>query len=170
MEIGRRFFATGALLLAAAPTQVLAKAPARAKKGGMVDLVEVHKASRKLHLIGQGSVLKEYDIRLGGNPVGPKRFQGDKRTPEGEYRINGRNPQSAFYRSLRVSYPNRLDMSFAARRGKHPGGDIFLHGQPNGFKRTILSDWTRGCVALSNDDMDELWRYIPVGCPIRILG
>lgn len=170
MTLDRRAFAAGALLLAAAPTSALAKAPARERQAEKLMRIEVHKAARKLHLVGETRVLREYDIRLGGQPVGPKRFQGDKRTPEGNYRINGRNPQSAFYRSLQVSYPSRLDVSFAARRGKNPGGDIFLHGQPNGIRRTILSDWTRGCVALSNEDMDELWKIIPVGCPITILS
>ena len=133
-----------------------------------VDRVQVRKAERKLDLIGAGRVLKSYDIQLGRNPEGRKRFQGDHRTPEGGYRIDRRNEQSLFHLSLGVSYPAPADRAYAAARGRSPGGDIFIHGQPNGRPGTIKSDWTRGCIAVSNRDMEELWKLVEVDCPIWI--
>lgn len=122
-----------------------------------------------MDLIADGKIVKSYRVRLGKQPKGHKQFQGDGRTPEGTYYISGRNPQSAYHLSLRISYPNRSDLAFAQRRGRSPGGDIFIHGQPNGFKRgTIATDWTRGCIAVSNAEMEEIWRLIPNGCPIHI--
>lgn len=137
---------------------------------GDIDYIQVRKKERKLQLIGNGKILKTYEIMLGGNPVGHKRFRLDNRTPEGAYRIDRRNPNSRFYRSLGISYPNRWDRAYAAKKGKSPGGDIFIHGQPNGYKGTLLMDWTRGCIAVSNADMSELWSLIPVGCKIQIFA
>jgi murein L,D-transpeptidase YafK len=110
-------------------------------------------------------VLKTYRIVLGDAPVGHKTQQGDERTPEGRYRITFRNDKSRFHLSLRVSYPNEADRAQARRRGVDPGGDIMIHGgTPPGYRR----DWTDGCIAVTNDEMEEVWRLVPVGTPIRI--
>jgi murein L,D-transpeptidase YafK len=142
--------------------------PARAASA-YVDLVRVRKKKRRVELFGDGKVLRKYDMKLGFEPVGHKAFQGDGKTPEGRYRIENRNPFSRFHLSLKIDYPNARDVAYARSQGKSPGGDIFIHGQPNGFKGTLKTDWTQGCIALSNEDMDELWRFIPVGCEIEIL-
>ncbi|MCW3784425.1 L,D-transpeptidase family protein [Defluviimonas salinarum] len=154
--------------IGAAVSLLVLPAEARGLISGRVDRIQVRKAQRQLDLVGQGRVLKSYEIRLGARPVGPKRFQSDMRTPEGAYRIDRRNPRSAFHLSLGVSYPTPEDRAYAASRGRAPGGEIFIHGQPNGHRGTIRRDWTRGCIAVSNADMDEIWRLVPVGCPIHI--
>lgn len=130
----------------------------------------VDKSDRTLILYRRGEPLKTYGgIQLGGAPEGHKRFEGDERTPEGRYRIDTRNPQSAYHLSLRISYPNDADRRFAAERGREPGGDIFIHGQPNSLPLGRLrGDWTDGCIALSNAEVDELWNAIPDGTPIEI--
>lgn len=130
--------------------------------------IQVRKRKRKLDLIGSNRVLKSYNMYLGRNPVGHKNFVGDNKTPEGVYWIDRRNPYSSFHLSLGVSYPNSNDVSYARSRGRSPGGDIFIHGQPNGIEQTIQYDWTRGCIAVSNSDMTELFNLIPVGCKISI--
>ncbi len=165
----RRGFMTG--ITASLVTPALAS-PALAKTvtSRGVTQVQVRKSARKVELIGGGRVLRSYDMWLGFNPTGKKRFQGDGKTPEGAYRIDRRNAQSQFYRSLGVSYPNNQDASFARSHGRSPGGDIFIHGQITGHSRTQRRDWTRGCVAVSNQDMDELWRYVPLGCGITIFS
>ena len=137
-------------------------------KSAMVDAIQVIKSQRRLDLLGGGSVLKSYDVRLGNQPVGAKRFEGDGRTPEGQYIIDRRIPNSSFYLSLGVNYPSRSDLAYARRHGKSPGGNICLHGQPNGHKGVKADDWTIGCVALANDDMEEIYKYVPIGTQIRI--
>lgn len=134
------------------------------------DHVIIDKSKRTLTLIAKGRVLLRYDrIKLGDAPMGHKQFEGDEKTPEGEYRIDGRNPGSRFYRSLRISYPNAQDRAFAARHNRRPGGDIFIHGQPNGYtEERISTDWTDGCIALSNAEMAELWTRVPVGARVTI--
>lgn len=143
---------------------------ARAGRAAYVDEVLVEKSLRRLTLRGAGRDLKSYRIWLGKEPVGHKRYQGDNRTPEGVYRIDRRNPQSKYYLSLGIDYPRRRDREIARRHGRPPGGDIFIHGQPNGFRGTINADWTAGCVAVKNADMEELFRFIPLGCPILIVA
>jgi lipoprotein-anchoring transpeptidase ErfK/SrfK len=135
-----------------------------------VDHVIVSKTGRTLVLVEAGKTIKTYrNIKLGDAPVGHKQFQGDEKTPEGVYRISGRNPGSRFHLSLRISYPNAADRRFAAARGRDPGGDIFIHGQPNGFPLTRLpNDWTDGCIALSNAEIREIWRLVPDGTRITI--
>lgn len=130
----------------------------------------VDKSDRTLTLYREGQVLREYgSIQLGAAPEGHKRFEGDERTPEGRYTIDTRNPQSAYHLSLRVSYPNDADRAYAAAQGRSPGGDIFIHGQPNAlpFGR-VPGDWTDGCIALSNTEMEELWLAVADGTPIEI--
>jgi len=134
-----------------------------------VSHIQVFKSARKLDLVGTGRVLKRYDIRLGRSPFGPKRIEGDGKTPEGEYRIDRRNAMSRYHLSLGISYPNPGDVIAARALQKSPGGAIVIHGQPNGLKRTLQHDWTLGCIALANRDIEELWRTVEIGCPIVIL-
>lgn len=137
-----------------------------------IDLVKVDKSKRRLYLMANYEVIKEYRIALGDNPKGHKRVAGDKRTPEGFYRIIAKNDQSNFYRSIRINYPNEVDASNAALFGQDPGGDIMIHGLKNGETQSpsfIQSfDWTDGCIALTNREMDEIFRLVKVGTPIHI--
>jgi murein L,D-transpeptidase YafK len=119
-----------------------------------------------------GQVIKAYSIALGRNPVGPKTRQGDGKTPEGIYSISGRNPASAFYRALRISYPNPADRAHAKKLGVAPGGDIMIHGLPNGQghigKAHRLTDWTEGCIAVTDAEIEEIWRLVPDGTKVKI--
>jgi len=137
---------------------------------GQADFVLVDKSDRTLTLYRDGEPLKSYPgIQLGGAPAGQKHFEGDERTPEGRYLIDTRNPASAYHLSLRISYPDEADIAFAAQRGREPGGDIFIHGQPNYLPSGRLpGDWTDGCIALANAELDELWAAVPDGTPIEI--
>jgi murein L,D-transpeptidase YafK len=136
------------------------------------DHVVVLKKERKLILMRAGRELKTYRIALGTEPAGPKMRLGDHRTPEGSYILDRRNARSRFYRSIHVSYPNAQDRSHAAKQGVSPGGDIFIHGLPNGYgwigTAHRAKDWTDGCIALTNREMDEIWRAVPDGTPIDI--
>jgi murein L,D-transpeptidase YafK len=136
------------------------------------DFVRVHKADRKMILYSKSKVLREYRIALGRNPVGHKQQEGDKRTPEGAYVLDYRNPRSAFRKSIHISYPNKQDRDAARRRGVAPGGMIMIHGAPNAYAGpeggVLRSDWTDGCIALMNREMDEVWRLVPDGTPIEI--
>lgn len=137
-----------------------------------VDRVVVMKKERRLLLIRNGEVLKSYRVALGKNPVGPKMRQGDRRTPEGSYVVDYRKSRSRFYKALHISYPNASDLAQARKTGVAPGGDIMIHGLPEGyedlgeFQATV--NWTKGCIALSNTEMDELWQLVPDGTPIEI--
>ena len=134
--------------------------------------VEVLKSRRLLRLYDGDTLVKEYDVALGGAPVGHKQSEGDERTPEGRYSLDDRNPQSAFYRSLHVSYPRDEDVERAAAAGVDPGGMIMIQGLPNGLgwvgRLHRLFDWTDGCVAVTNPEMDEIWRAVPDGTPIEL--
>src|SRR5215467_9345802 len=137
-----------------------------------VDRVVVHKHERKLVLLSDGKELRSYKVALGGEPVGPKTRLGDHRTPEGSYLLDSRNPNSHFYKAFHISYPNSKDTAAAKKRGFSPGGDIMLHGLPKEYawvgKGHTLNDWTDGCIAVTNEEMDELWKLVPVGTPIEI--
>lgn len=134
-----------------------------------VDYLLVDKTRRMLVAYAGGQPVKIYRGLQFGQPAGHKQFQGDRRTPEGLYTIDMRNPASRFFLSLRISYPNAADRAFAAQYGRSPGGDIFLHGQPNGYVgERVPGDWTDGCIALSNDEIAELWAIVPDGTPIEI--
>jgi murein L,D-transpeptidase YafK len=130
----------------------------------------VRKAKRELALLYQGRVLRSYRVALGSNPVGPKRRRGDGKTPEGLYTITGRNSSSAFHRSLRISYPDAADR--ARREGVNPGGDIMIHGLPNGQgyigKAHRLVDWTDGCIAVTDEEIEEIWRLASNRTPVQI--
>lgn len=139
--------------------------PALAPVAQQADRIHVDKSERRMELLREGRVLKRYAIRLGDAPVGHKRQQGDERTPEGEYRIDGRNPGSRFHLSLRISYPGAADRRQARTNGVDPGGDIFIHG---GNSPLYPFDWTDGCIAVTDAEIEEVWRLVPTGIPIRI--
>ncbi|MEM1133838.1 MAG: L,D-transpeptidase family protein [Pseudomonadota bacterium] len=149
--------------------QIMGGAAAIAK-GLTADTIMVDKSDRVLDLYADGKVIARYTgIRFGDDPVGHKRFQGDERTPEGRYTIDRRNPNSIAHLSLGISYPNAADRAYAEERGQSPGGDIFIHGQMNGWEGPALPyDWTDGCIAVTNSEMDELWQLVPVGTEIII--
>jgi murein L,D-transpeptidase YafK len=140
--------------------------------GVKADMVIVNKKERTLNLMRQGQILKTFKVALGGQPLGPKLQQGDHKTPEGTYSLDRRNANSKFYRSIHVSYPNAADRAQAAARGVDPGGDIMVHGLPNGFgwlKSTHrVMDWTDGCIAVTDEEMDEIWQAVDDGTPIEI--
>ena len=138
--------------------------------GTKADRILVDKSDRLLILFKDDNEIARYsNIRFGDAPGGHKRFEGDERTPEGTYTIDGRNPGSSYHLSLRVSYPNAADRAYAEARGKSPGGDIFLHGQPNGYDGVpIARDWTDGCIALSNAEIKQIWDVVPNGAKIEI--
>lgn len=135
-----------------------------------VDYLLVDKSERLMIGYAGGQPVKVWrGLQFGDQPQGHKQFEGDERTPEGRYVIEGRNPGSAYHLSLKVSYPAPADRAFAAEYGRSPGGDIFLHGQPNAlpFGR-VPGDWTDGCIAFSNAEIEELWRIVPDGTVIEI--
>ena len=136
------------------------------------DKVLVLKGERKMMLLDEGRVLKTYSIVLGDNPKGHKQQEGDERTPEGHYTIDYRNPRSVAHLSLHISYPNKEDKARAKAKGVSPGGMIMIHGILNGFGWVgplhRLVDWTDGCIAVTDGEMDEIWRAVPNGTPIEI--
>ena len=136
------------------------------------DRVVVIKHERKLTLMHAGKALKTYSVALGTAPVGAKERQGDHRTPEGVYVLDSRNDHSQFYKSIHISYPNADDRHRAAQLRVPSGGDIFIHGLPNGYgfvgSAHRLHDWTDGCIAVTNSEIDEIWSLVPNGTPIEI--
>ena len=154
-----------------APAPASAPSPVEAPYAAApVDFVLVRKSARQLVLFANGRAIRTYaGIQLGDAPVGPKHFEGDERTPEGRYRIDYRNPHSAYHLSLHISYPDAQDRAFASARGYSPGGAIFIHGQPNALPAgRVEGDWTDGCIALSNAEIEEVWAAVPDGTPIEI--
>ena len=135
--------------------------------------VLVRKSERRLLLMQEDTVLRSYRVSLGDNPEGHKLYEGDERTPEGDYTLDWRNPQSDFYKSIHVSYPNEQDIEEARAWGLDPGGSIMIHGLPNEAGDLAFAfaglDWTDGCIAVTNEAMDEIWNLVPDGTPIRIL-
>lgn len=136
------------------------------------DKVLVLKAKRKMYLIQNKNRIREYNISLGDSPDGHKQQQGDEKTPEGHYIIDYRNPKSSYHLSLHINYPNNQDKHSAKKRGANPGGDIFIHGLPNGMGllRSAFDgqDWTDGCIAVNNEEIEEIWRLVANGTPIEI--
>jgi murein L,D-transpeptidase YafK len=137
------------------------------------DQVVVYKSQRRLVLLNDGRVLKSYMVALGKRPVGPKLFEGDLRTPEGRYHIDYRLRNSGYHRALHISYPNDSDLDRSNILRVDPGGDIMIHGLPNGrsaqYKGHPYKDWTAGCVAVTNAEIQEIWAMVPDGTPIDIL-
>jgi len=141
--------------------------------GSEADSLLVRKRDRVLQLFADGRIARTYAIALGRVPVGPKTQEGDQRTPEGLYRIDFRLRASAFHRALHISYPDSADRAAAQVRRVNPGGAIMIHGLRNGLgwlgRLHRRVDWTSGCVAVTNPEIDELWRVVADGTPIRIL-
>lgn len=136
------------------------------------DSILILKKDHVLELLSEGKVIRTYKVALGTGGLAAKERQGDGRTPEGHYSIDNRNERSAYYKSLHISYPNSEDRKRAARLGVAPGGDIMIHGLPNGKgwigSAQHLYDWTEGCVAVTDDEMDEIWRLVAIGTPVEI--
>ena len=136
------------------------------------DKIIVFKNDHIMQLLKNGHVFKTYKIALGGNPVGPKEQQGDHKTPEGNYIIVSRNPQSLLHKALHVSYPNAEDRAHANSHGVNPGGAIMIHGieKQYGWMGVAhrLHDWTDGCIAVTNEEIDEIWKLVPDKTPVEI--
>jgi len=150
----------------------------RTYNGPEVTHVVVKKSQRRMYLLHHDKVLKSYDIGLGFQPEGHKQFEGDGKTPEGLYFIDRRNPNSSFHLSLGISYPNPNDRAFAQAAGKSPGGDIFIHGGPPKDRKRLGGgdwmtkgnsvDWTWGCIAVSDDQIEHIYAMVKTGTPITI--
>jgi len=139
---------------------------------GPADKILIEKKERRLTLVSKGEVLKTYKIALGGNPIGPKERQGDKKTPEGTYVIDSRNKDSLYHVSLRISYPNEKDRKRAKELGVSPGGDIMIHGIKKGLSWAGNShtavDWTEGCIAVTDEEIEEIEKLVPNGTIVEI--
>ena len=140
----------------------------RTYDGPEVTQILIDKSDRKMWLLNKDTVLRTFDIDLGFNPVGHKVFEGDGRTPEGNYTIDRRNPNSAFYLSIGISYPNDQDRAKAAALGKSPGGDIFIHGGPRLFADKNKADWTAGCILVTDREMEDIYAMVKNGTSIYI--
>jgi murein L,D-transpeptidase YafK len=151
---------------------LLAPGLVQASEFPLADLVVVEKGERKLHLMQKGRIFKTFRIALGIMPVGDKQEEGDFKTPEGRYRLDRKNPNSDYFLSIRISYPDPQDRREAQAQGVDPGGAIMIHGQPNvptrseAYYRT--QDWTNGCIAVSNSDMIDIWLMTGENTPIEI--
>lgn len=166
----RRQFVTGAAGLTAIG-MIAGCTPSKFQRydGPDVTHVVVNKADRRMYLIHHARVLEGYDVGLGFAPVGHKQFEGDGRTPEGTYLIDRRNPNSNYHLSIGISYPNEKDREVARALGKSPGGDIFIHGQNHSSRRRKTEgDWTWGCIAVSNKEMEQIYAMVRNGTPITI--
>lgn len=138
--------------------------------------IQVFKAKRELYLLHQDQVVRRYPMRLGFQPIGHKTQEGDGKTPEGRYTIDWRNPNSLFYKSLHISYPNKQDLAQAKARGVSAGGDVMIHGSTNSETAKLPKmmdympnkDWTWGCVAVTNNTMDEIWKLVDNGTAIAL--
>jgi murein L,D-transpeptidase YafK len=158
---------TGGALLAGCAAQPPAPAVINRARA---DHVVVGKSSRSMYLMRNGTAFRKYRVALGFAPDGHKTRDSDGRTPEGQYWIDRRNPRSAFFLSLGISYPNEADVARARMMGVNPGGNIFIHGEPNDGRFARGTDWTAGCIAVSNQEMEEVWATVPTGIPITILA
>lgn len=139
---------------------------------GLADSIVVEKKARRMTLFHMGRPIRSYLVALGGNPVGDKLAAGDRRTPEGMFSIEARNPNSDYHLSLKISYPDAAHRQRSEALGVDPGGNIMIHGLPNGrgsvgaYHRT--ADWTNGCVALTDEEIEEIWSAVPIGTPVHI--
>ena len=160
---------TAPIVLAGAPT---ASAAPSASKNFTADSMVLEKGQRQLTLYYRGQEVRKYGVALGKNPTGDKVRRGDGRTPEGLFFIEGRNPQSKYHLSLRISYPDAAHRASAAQHGVSAGGDIMIHGLPKAFAMIGAlhrqQDWTLGCVAVTNEEIEEIWRAVPDGARILI--
>lgn len=137
-----------------------------------VDHVLVNKSEKKMHLLSQGEKVRAYPVVFGKNPKGHKQQEGDERTPEGKYILDYKKDNSSFYKAIHISYPNEEDKSIARKNGVDPGGSIMIHGQKNGLGwlswLSQMFNWTNGCIAVTNKEMDEIWNSVKTGTPIEI--
>jgi murein L,D-transpeptidase YafK len=186
MGLGRLFVSCSLLLMLLTPqalaSDLLARTDTRLPFPHSSDIdqlpsitkVLVQKGERSLQLLSGEQVIRQYRISLGDTPQGHKLYEGDSRTPEGEYSLDWRNAGSSFYKSIHISYPSAKDREMAENWGLDPGGSIMIHGLPNGtdddFAFAFLGlDWTDGCIAVSNQEIDEIWQLVSDGTPIEIL-
>lgn len=146
---------------------------AKIPSGVLIDRIVVYKSKHKLEAYSGGKLIVTYQVAIGKQPVGPKEYEGDQKTPEGVYTINDRNPNSGYHRNLGISYPNAEDIARARQTGKPTGGDVKIHSLKNGqgyigkFHR--WKDWTNGCIAVTDDEMDQLYEHTTLGATIEIL-
>ncbi|MEO9779106.1 MAG: L,D-transpeptidase family protein [Sedimentitalea sp.] len=162
----RRIFGLGAVAsLAVAGCSTQSKF--RRYNGPEVTSVVVNKGQRRMYLLNNEDILKSYDFDLGFTPTGHKQFEGDGKTPEGTYLIDRRNPRSQYHLSIGISYPNSQDIANAIAAGRRPGGEIFIHGQPNA-KKAKGRDWTAGCIAVKNDEIEEIYAMVTDGTLITL--
>src|SRR5689334_8954359 len=166
-----KFAALGLMTLVLAGEAML-KAEEDQSKTVKVDRVLVEKSKRMMTLFGGDAVVKTYQVALGGDPIGPKQREGDHKTPEGFYTIDSRNAHSKFHLALHVSYPSEADRKRARKLGVSPGGAIMIHGLPDAFASLGAlhrkTDWTNGCIAVTNEEIEEIWRLIKIDTPIEI--
>jgi murein L,D-transpeptidase YafK len=165
-------FLAGFIVLAAHSGAVYSGTMTARLTSPKADRVVVLKTARKLVLMQQDRVLRIYRVALGRYPLGHKQQEGDARTPEGAYMLDFKLRDSDFYKAIHVSYPNETDISYARARGVDAGGKIMIHGLPNKVRATRVGhpmiDWTQGCIAVTNREMDEIWRMVDAGTPIEI--
>lgn len=163
----RRTFGLGLLATLAVPGCSSSKF--KTYRGPEVTSIVVNKGARSMFLLHHEEVLESYKFDLGFAPQGDKKVKGDGRTPEGTYRVDRRNPNSDFHLSVGINYPNAEDVAEALALGKEPGGDIFIHGQPNGStKRRKGRDWTAGCIAVKNKEIEQIYAMVRIGTPVTI--
>lgn len=158
--------------IAALALGVVALTSAFAAHSEKADLVVVKKSEQRLFLYGNGKPFADFHVAFGANPEGHKQQEGDERTPEGSYVLDHKKEDSAFFKAIHISYPNAADIAQAKGRGVNPGGAIMIHGQKNGFGLLSpiaqLFNWTDGCIALTNKDMQTVWEAVDAGTPIEI--
>ncbi|WP_282153618.1 L,D-transpeptidase family protein [Ruegeria atlantica] len=168
----RRAFGLGAMATLSLSACASANPRILTYNGPEVTSLVINKGSRKLYLLHNDKILKEYKVDLGFAPNGTKAKRGDGRTPEGSYLIDRHNPNSRYHLSLGISYPNSEDVAKAKAMGVDPGGDIFIHGQPNRRKERKrakkTSDWTAGCIAVKNDEIEEIYSMVNRGTLITL--
>jgi len=160
------------IALGAAGMISLLTAATRPPSALRADAILVEKSQRRLTLLWRGSPVKTYHVSLGRSPVGKKECAGDHRTPEGRYRVDSKNEHSAFHRALHLSYPNTEDLVAARRRKCNPGGEIMIHGLKNGLgwlgALHRARDWTAGCIAVTDPEIEEIWNAVPTGAAVEI--
>ncbi len=162
----RRDFIATTVAALAMPQAVLAR-ELKPYAGPEITRVVIYKDRRKLYLLSGEDVVETFKIGLGGNPIGPKQFEGDGKTPEGSYVIDRRNPNSSYHLSLGISYPNQQDAEYALSQGRRPGGDIFIHGRA-GENRGKGRDWTAGCIAVKDRHIEKIYMMVQDGTQVDI--
>ena len=168
-------FSANMLVAAPAPahgTALVVPSSVVAPPLGLVDSIVVEKKARMLTLFRDGKPARSYLVALGGHPLGDKLSAGDKRTPEGLFYIDARQPNSKYHLALHISYPDVVHRARSQAAGVQPGGDIMIHGLPNGLGAAgashRINDWTNGCVALTDEEIEQIWSVVPIGTPVEI--